>query len=73
MKKNVGKIDRLLRGTAALVIIILFLTKVIEGQGALFLGIIAIVLLFTSLTSFCPCYIRLNVNTSGSKNKPEIQ
>lgn len=73
MKKNVGKTDRVLRGAAALVIVLLLITKTVDGQGAVFLGIAAIALLFTSLTSFCPCYIRLNVNTSGKKDKPEKQ
>lgn len=73
MKKNVGNIDRILRGAGALVIIVLLLTKTVDGQAAVFLGVAAIALLFTSLTSFCPCYIRLNVNTAGKKDKPENQ
>lgn len=73
MKKNVGKTDRILRGGAALVIIFLLVTKIVDGQGAVFLGIAAIALLFTSLTSFCPCYTRLNVNTEGKKDNSEKQ
>lgn len=67
MKKNVGKIDRIIRGIAAIVILLLYLTKVIQGQAVILLGIAFIALLFTSFTSFCPCYVRLNVNTSDKK------
>ena len=69
MKTNVGITDRIIRGSAALLIIILYLTNVIEGQAALFLGFAALILLFTSVTSFCPCYIRLNINTNKKIEK----
>jgi hypothetical protein len=71
MRKNVGKIDRILRGAAAILIILLFLTKAIEGQTAIIFGIVAIAMVVTSLTSFCPCYARLNINTSAKNNKTE--
>jgi hypothetical protein len=67
MKTNIGNIDRILRGSAALLIILLYLAKVIQGQAAIFLGLIALVLLFTSVSSFCPCYVRLNINTRKEK------
>jgi Inner membrane protein YgaP-like, transmembrane domain len=67
MRKNVGKIDRILRGTAAIVILLLYLIKAIQGPIAILLGLAAIILLFTSLASFCPCYLRLNINTSDKK------
>ena len=67
MKKNVGKIDRILRGSAAIIILILYFTNVIQGQAAILLGIAALVLLFTSISSFCPCYLRLNISTSDKK------
>lgn len=68
MRKNVGKIDSTLRGIAGLAIIILYFTNVIQGQTAAILGIIAAVMLFTSFTKFCPCYVRLNINTSHKTN-----
>ncbi len=71
MKKNVGNIDRVLRASAALILLVLSLTGVIEGQAAAFAGIGAIVLLLTGLTGMCPCYIRLNVNTSKQKDNLE--
>ncbi len=72
MKTNIGKIDRILRGTAAVAIILLYITKVIEGQTAIIFGVIAIALLYTGFTSFCPCYLRFNINTSEKKKRNKI-
>ena len=67
MRRNVGMIDRIIRGSAAIIILLLYFTNVIQGQVAILLGIAAIVLLFTSISSFCPCYLRLNISTSDKK------
>lgn len=72
MKKNVGIIDRSIRILFAIGIAILLLTHQVNGSGALFLGFIAVVFTFTGLTSFCPCYVRLNVNT-GKKTDEESE
>jgi predicted membrane channel-forming protein YqfA (hemolysin III family) len=68
MKKNVGTIDRILRGLVAAAILLLYLTHQISGGTASVLGIIALVMFLTSTLGFCPCYVRLNVNTSKKKN-----
>ncbi len=68
MKKNVGNIDRVLRGSAALILLLLSLTGVIDGQAAAFAVIGAIVILLTGLTGMCPCYVRLNVTTLKKKD-----
>ena len=70
MKKNLGKIDRLIRAVAGLSVLLLMATQKISGQATFILGIIALILLFTSATSFCPCYVRMNINT-GNKNPDE--
>ena len=67
MRRNVGMIDRIIRVSAAIIILLLYFTNVIQGQVAILLGIAAIVLLFTSISSFCPCYLRLNISTSDKK------
>lgn len=67
MKKNVGIIDRILRGLVAVAILLLYLTHQISGGTATVLGIIALVMFLTSTLGFCPCYVRLNVNTSKKK------
>lgn len=63
MKKNMGSADKVSRIIFALAIGILYFTKAIEGTFALFLGILAIVFLATSLISFCPLYVPLGFNT----------
>lgn len=73
MKRNLGGIDRILRGAAALTIIVLLLTKSVDGGSALIMGFAALILLFTSVTSFCPCYVRLNINTSRNKDEGESE
>ncbi len=73
MIKNVGNIDRIIRGAVSVIIILLYFTKVITGTAAVFLGIVALVLLFTSLTSFCPCYSRLKINTSHKEQSSSIK
>ncbi len=64
MKKNVGTIDRVFRASAAVLVLILYLTKTIEGGTALLLGLMAVGFIFTSATRFCPCYTRFNISTS---------
>lgn len=68
MRKNVGNADRIIRGIAALVILMLAILKVIEGPLAVLLGAGALVLMLTGLTGVCPCYIRLNLNTLKKNN-----
>ena len=63
MKKNVGKIDRILRGLAAIAILLLYITHQINGNIAAVFAVIALVMFLTSTIGFCPCYVRLNVNT----------
>ncbi len=69
MKKNVGTVDRIFRGIAALLVLVLILTKTVQGGTAIIFGVMAAVFLFTSTTRFCPCYMRFNIDTA--KNKKE--
>ncbi|MCL5031168.1 MAG: DUF2892 domain-containing protein [Bacteroidetes bacterium] len=69
MRKNVGTIDRIIRILFALGILILFLAHQITGGTAVFLGFAAIILFFTGTTSFCPCYVRLNIKTVKEEEK----
>lgn len=63
MKKNMGSVDKITRIIFAIIIGILYFTKVIEGTAAIALGALAIVFLFTSLISFCPLYMPFGINT----------
>ena len=63
MKKNIGSLDSNIRITLASVLSLLFLGKFIVGTLGLIAFIIGIVLLVTSLVSFCPLYKLLGITT----------
>ena len=63
MKRNMGSTDKFIRILIALVVGVLYYTKVIEGTLALVLGALAIVFLLTSFVSFCPLYLPFGLST----------
>ncbi len=67
MKKNIGSIDKIIRIVAAIIVAVLYFTKTISGTTAVVLGIVAAVLLLTSLINFCPLYVILGTNTCKRK------
>ncbi len=71
MIKNVGSVDKVIRVSAAIIIAILLLTRVLEGTLGTILGIIGVLLLLTSAAGFCPAYLPLKLSTR--KQKPAGQ
>lgn len=69
MKKNMGSTDKIIRILFAIVVAVLFYTKTVEGTLALVLGILATVMVATSLVSFCPLYLPFGLSTRKRKNK----
>jgi hypothetical protein len=67
MKKNMGSVDKVIRILIALIIVILFFTKVITGTLAIVLLILAGILVITSLISLCPLYLPFGINTGKKK------
>lgn len=63
MKKNMGKVDRLLRAIAALVIGFLLINGTISGTLGIILAIVAIAFLVTSMISWCPAYLPFGLST----------
>lgn len=63
MKKNMGTIDRGIRILLAVIVAILYLIGSITGVAAIILGILAVVVLTTGLTGFCPLYVPLKIST----------
>lgn len=63
MKKNMGSLDKTIRILLVIAIGVLYYTKVIEGTLALVLGVFAVVMLLTSLISFCPLYLPFGIST----------
>jgi len=67
MKKNMGTIDKVVRILIAVVIAILFFTKVITGILGIVLIVLAAVFVLTSLISFCPLYLPFGIHTGKKK------
>ena len=57
MTKNVGTADRIIRTLLAIVFGILIFTGEVSGTLAIILGVLGVVLLGTSIVSFCPLYL----------------
>lgn len=68
MQKNMGTTDRILRIVAAIAIAILYFTNVISGPFAIALGLLAVILMVTSLIGFCPIYGPFGIRTCKKKN-----
>lgn len=63
MKKNMSVLDRVVRVAMVVLIAVLYFTGVISGTWAIILGILAVILLLTSLTGVCPLYKLFGIST----------
>jgi hypothetical protein len=64
LEKNMGTVDRIIRLAVAAVIAILYFTGLISGVLAIVLGIVAAILVLTSIVSFCPLYLPFKFSTN---------
>ena len=63
MKRNVGKIDRLIRMTIAAFLILMVLSNYVLGTWAIVAAIVAAIMFVTSLFGHCPIYSIFNIST----------
>jgi hypothetical protein len=63
MNKNMGTYDRGFRTIVAFIIGILIVTGTFTGLTAIILGIVAVVLLLTSMVGVCPLYLPFKIST----------
>ena len=63
MKRNMGKIDKIVRFSIAVIIALLVYYRVIEGALSYILLTVAAGFFLTSLTGFCPLYGIFGWNT----------
>ncbi|MFH1049723.1 MAG: DUF2892 domain-containing protein [bacterium] len=63
MKKNIGTVDRVIRLIAAVVLVVLFFTKLVTGTWGIIILVVAALLLITNLFKFCPAYMPFGINT----------
>jgi len=69
MKMNMSVSERILRLLFALMVAILYLTKMLTGTLAIILGIIAVFFLITAVLGFCPLY---SIFKYSSRKKRDI-
>lgn len=63
MKKNMGSTDQIVRVVIALIVGVLFFTKVISGTLGFVLLAVAGIFVLTSVVSFCPIYAVFGMRT----------
>ncbi|MGR3795187.1 YgaP family membrane protein [Vannielia sp. SX4] len=64
--QNVGRIDRLIRLAAGIVLLVLAFTA-LNGAWAWIAGIVGLVMLGTAAIGYCPPYSLLGINTCAMK------
>lgn len=67
MKKNVGKLDRILRLAVSAVVVILYIKGRITGTVGMTELVLAGVFTITALIGFCPIYAVIGTNTCPTK------
>lgn len=67
MKKNMGKMDKIIRILLAIVISVLYFANIVTGTIGVILLILGGIFLLTSFISFCPLYAPFGINTCKKK------
>ncbi|MGB5320452.1 YgaP family membrane protein [Eudoraea sp.] len=67
MKRNMGRIDKFVRVSLAVIAALLVYFNVVQGTLAYVLLAVAAVFVLTSLISFCPLYGHFGLNTCKVK------
>ena len=63
MKRNMSNLDRLIRVVVAAVLAYLYFGGIVTGALGIILVVLAVVLLLTSIISFCPLYALFKIKT----------
>lgn len=63
MKQNVGTTDRIVRGVAAVALLVVALAAGLDSVGGLIALVLAIVMAVTAAVRFCPLYAPFKMNT----------
>ena len=63
MKKNMGRLDRIIRVSLAVLVAVLYFAGILSGIWTIILGILALVFLLTSLVGTCPLYMPFGIST----------
>lgn len=68
MIKNMGLLDRLVRIAFAILIAAMYLTGQISGTAAIVMGLIAMIMVFTSIVGTCLLYIPFKLDSHNKKS-----
>ena len=63
MRKNMGTWDRSVRVALVALSIVLIVSGAVKAALAVVLGVLAAILILTSLTGFCPLYTPFRIST----------
>jgi hypothetical protein len=63
MKMNMGLSDKIIRIVSAVLVVILYVTNIINGTLAIVLLIVATIFIVTSFFGFCPVYLPFKIST----------
>ncbi len=67
MQKNVGTVDRSIRGLAGVALLAVFFLGILEGVAGIVALVAGIVMLGTAALGWCPPYSLLGINTGAAK------
>ncbi len=67
MQKNVGTVDRGIRGAVGVALLAVFFLGLLEGVLGIVALVAGIVMLGTAATGWCPPYSLLGINTGAAK------
>jgi hypothetical protein len=67
MKKNLGSLDRIVRVLLAVILAALYFSQTVTGTTGIILLIAGLVLLGTSVFSFCPIYWSVGLHSNKVK------
>jgi len=69
MKKNVGKIDKIIRFMVAIIFILLIVTEIATGIWFWILGALALIFIATGIMGWCGIYSVFGITTCSLQKK----
>ncbi|MEZ4854524.1 DUF2892 domain-containing protein [Flavobacterium sp.] len=67
MKKNIGKTDKIIRISLAIILVVVDYFNVLNWEYSWVLSLLGIILVGSTLIGFCPLYVPLGINTCKRK------
>ena len=67
MKKNMSKMDAIIRIGVALAIVLLWYMNFVAGPVLIVLGVVAVIFTITGFINFCPLYAAFKIRTRGER------